>query len=91
MNGKKRYRIQTTSPSESYRFSECASIKLDQVYNEEMNEEKIRSIRKAFNVERQALEATELQKVIPENSTLEYLQDKKYLRDRWTIISKANA
>ncbi len=78
--------IQTLISSE-----DSASIKLDQVYNEEMNEEKIRSIRKAFNVERQALEAVELQKVISENSTLEYLQDKKYLRDRWTIISKANA
>ena len=68
-----------------------ASIDLDQVYNKEMNEEKIKCTRKAFNVERQALEAVELRRVISENSTLEHLQDKKYLKDKWTIIPKANA
>lgn len=70
---------------------EGATINLEQVYDENMNEGRVKSTRKAFNVERHALEAVELQKVISENLTLEYLQDKRFLKDKWTIISKANA
>jgi hypothetical protein len=56
-----------------------------------MDENKIKYFRKAFNVERHALEAVELRHVISENSTMKYLQDKKYLKERWNVIERANS
>jgi hypothetical protein len=66
------------------------SIGLDEIYMEEKNENRIKSMRKAFNVERHGLEAAELRHAISENSTLKYLQNKKYVKEKWNIIERAN-
>ncbi|HKG87868.1 MAG TPA: hypothetical protein VKA95_06040 [Nitrososphaeraceae archaeon] len=67
------------------------SIDLSQVYDDTQRESRVKRFRKAFNVERQALEAVELRTIISENNALRYLQNKKYLaKEKWNIIASMN-
>jgi len=67
------------------------SINFSSIYVENISREKRRGIRKGFNVERQALEAVDLQRVILEDSLLPYLENKKHARDIVKRIASVNS
>lgn len=65
-------------------------IKFARLFDDQASEHKLRSIRRAFNVERQALEARDLQIKIAENSTLKHLESKRFAKDGLrTVLDKS--
>ena len=69
---------------------ENESVSLEDVYGSSLSENKQKAYRKVFNVERQAIEAVELQNVTSEGEAVEYLEGKKYGRDNFRAINKIN-
>jgi len=66
------------------------TINLKDIYIENLSSERKKAIRKSFNVEKQAIEAVELQQIISEDKISPYLQDKRYARDNFRMIAKVN-
>lgn len=64
------------------------SIQLSNVSDTKLSEHKQRAFRKAFNVERQGLEAVELRQHISENGIPKHLEQKRYARDSLRMISR---
>jgi hypothetical protein len=83
------YRSNLRNIRESIR-EENGSIQLEEIFTEDNNERKRKSIRKAFNVEQQGLETLDLQKTIEENRIYNYLENKRYARDNLKLITKIN-
>lgn len=67
---------------------ECLSIKLNQLFDEETSEYKLKKLRRVFNVERQAQEATDLRVKIVEDSMMKHIESKKYAKDGVRILNK---
>ncbi|HJS63948.1 MAG TPA: hypothetical protein VJ767_03715 [Nitrososphaeraceae archaeon] len=66
-------------------------INFDQIYSNSFSDNKLKSIRKAFNVESQGLEALEIQQKIHENVLVNYINQKKYAKDNFRTIIKVNS
>jgi hypothetical protein len=70
------------------REKEATSIQFDHLNDRNISQEKLISLRKAFNVERHAIEAVELRDKIKENVVVKHLEHKSYAKDTLNLIKK---
>ena len=77
--------LKSTIPDE-----ENISIKFDHLFDDEISENKIKKLRRIFNVERQATEANDLKLQIASNSIMKHIGSKKFARDSVRILNKVN-
>lgn len=82
------YRSNLNSLPELLEDKVWTSIPLKQLYKDGLSENKLRSIRKAFNVEKQGLEAVDLRQVIEESSISKHLESKPFAKDNLRYANK---
>jgi hypothetical protein len=81
------YRSDTANVSNIMNF-EPTDNELNDLFNENYSENKLRSIRKAFNVQQQVQESVVLRSKILENSNMKYLETKSYARDNVKHVTR---
>jgi hypothetical protein len=75
------YRADEASIGQRLREEAGVSIQFGQLNDRNASHDKLTSLRKAFNVERHALEAVELRDKIKENDVLKHLEHKSYAQE----------
>ena len=82
------YRADSAGIEQHLREEAPTSIQFGHLNDRNASQDKLTSLRKAFNVERHALEAVELRDKIKENVVLQHLEHKSYAKDTLNLIKK---
>ncbi len=82
------YKNDATRLETIFKDTKQTSIKLSDLFSPEYSEMKLKGLRRAFNVERQALEAKEYRVIIKENKFREHIQKKNFGRDNFDRLSR---
>lgn len=61
-------------------------LRIEKLFEKDASEYQLRKVRRAFNVERQAIEAKQLQETIKESSSLKHFESKEYAKDGLRLI-----